>query len=138
RISLNPSTRRSPRAWAWACLSPVRLSKPMVGGCGRPGASRGVLSFSLRSPLTEPLSVIDVAYWRTLPGALHMSPRCRFGPVAMPAPALGQRVFFLWFQDGISFDITQKWHEAGFEANGCDCGIRHATTSKDSTTRICD
>jgi hypothetical protein len=26
----------------------------MVGGCGRPGASRGVLSFSLRSPLTEP------------------------------------------------------------------------------------
>ena len=33
------------------------------GGCGRPGASRGVLSFSLRSPLTEPPSVIDVAYW---------------------------------------------------------------------------
>jgi PAS domain S-box-containing protein len=30
---------------------------------GRPGASRGVLSFSLRSPLTEPPSVIDVAYW---------------------------------------------------------------------------
>jgi hypothetical protein len=28
----------------------------MVGGCGRPGASRGVLSFSLRSPLTEPPS----------------------------------------------------------------------------------
>jgi hypothetical protein len=26
----------------------------MVGGCGRPSASRGVLSFSLRSPLTEP------------------------------------------------------------------------------------
>src|SRR5260370_30223887 len=35
----------------------------MVGGCGRPGASRGVLSYSLRSPLTEPPSVIDVAYW---------------------------------------------------------------------------
>jgi hypothetical protein len=34
-----------------------------VGGCGRPGASRGVLSFSLRSPLTKPPSVIDVAYW---------------------------------------------------------------------------
>jgi len=29
---------------------------------GRPGASREVLSFSLRSPLTEPPSVIDVAY----------------------------------------------------------------------------
>ena len=28
-----------------------------VGGCGRPGASRGVRSFSLRSPLTEPPSV---------------------------------------------------------------------------------
>jgi hypothetical protein len=28
-----------------------------------PAASRGVLSFSLRSPLTEPPSVIDVAYW---------------------------------------------------------------------------
>jgi hypothetical protein len=35
----------------------------MVGGCGRPGASRGVLSFSLRSPLTEPPSMIDVAHW---------------------------------------------------------------------------
>jgi K+-sensing histidine kinase KdpD len=55
RVSLNPSTRRSPRAWAWAWAwawasrSAARLSKPMVGGCGRPGASRGVLSFSLRS-----------------------------------------------------------------------------------------
>src|SRR5437660_56239 len=63
RVSLNPSTRRSPTAWAWASRSAARLSKPMVGGCGRPGASRGVLSFSLRSPLTEPPSVIDVAYW---------------------------------------------------------------------------
>ncbi|WP_354142503.1 ATP-binding protein [Bradyrhizobium sp. NP1] len=27
------------------------------------GASRGALSFSLRSALTEPPSVIDVAYW---------------------------------------------------------------------------
>ena len=35
----------------------------MVGGCGRQGASLGVLSFSLRSLLTEPPSVIDVAYW---------------------------------------------------------------------------
>jgi hypothetical protein len=42
--------------------SAARLSKPMVGGCGRPGASRGVLSFSLRSPLTEPPSVkADIA-----------------------------------------------------------------------------
>src|SRR3954463_14746125 len=63
RVSLNPSTRRSPTAWAWASRSAARLSKPMVGGCGRPGASRVVLSFSLRSPLTEPPSVIDVAYW---------------------------------------------------------------------------
>src|SRR6266511_4190153 len=63
RISLNPSTRRSPTAWAWASRSAARLSKPMVGGCGRSGASRGVLSFSLRSPLTDPPSVIDVAYW---------------------------------------------------------------------------
>jgi hypothetical protein len=33
-----------------------------MAGCGRPRASRGVLSFSLRSPLTEPPSVIDVAW----------------------------------------------------------------------------
>jgi hypothetical protein len=33
----------------------------MVGGCGRPGASRGGLSFSLRSPLTEPPSVIEMS-----------------------------------------------------------------------------
>jgi hypothetical protein len=41
-----------------------------VGGCGRPGASRGVLSFSLRSALTETPSVIDVAYWRAAELAL--------------------------------------------------------------------
>jgi len=63
---LNPSTRRSPTAWAWASRSAARLSKPMVGGCGRPGASRGVPSFSLRFPLTEPPSVIGVAYWALL------------------------------------------------------------------------
>jgi hypothetical protein len=34
------------------------------GQLWRPGASRGVLSFSLRSPLTEPPSVIDVARLR--------------------------------------------------------------------------
>jgi hypothetical protein len=38
----------------------------MVGGCGRPAASRGVLSFSLRSTKTEPPSVIDVAYYQIL------------------------------------------------------------------------
>ena len=65
RVSSSPSTRRSPTAWAWASRSAARSSKPMVGGCGRSGASRGVLSFSLRSPLTEPPSVIDVdvAFW---------------------------------------------------------------------------
>ena len=62
RVSLNPSTRPSPTAWAWASRSAARLSKPMVGGCGRPAASRGALSFSLRSPLAEPPSVIDVTY----------------------------------------------------------------------------
>jgi len=44
-----PSTRRSSTAWAWASRSAARLSKPMVGGCGRPGASREARSFSLRS-----------------------------------------------------------------------------------------
>src|SRR5689334_6742052 len=43
-----------------------RVAPGRVGGCGRPGASRGVLSFSLRSLLTEPPSVIDVAYWPSL------------------------------------------------------------------------
>jgi hypothetical protein len=38
----------------------------MVGGCARSRANRKVLSFSLRSPLTEPPSVIDVAYWHFL------------------------------------------------------------------------
>ena len=50
--------------WAGVSRSAARLSKPMAGGFGQPVASRGVLSFSLRSPLTEPPSVIDVAYWR--------------------------------------------------------------------------
>jgi len=40
-----------------------RSSKPTADGCGRTRASRGVPSFSLRSPLTELPSVIDVAYW---------------------------------------------------------------------------
>jgi hypothetical protein len=66
RVPLNPFTRRSPTAWAWASRSAARLSKLTVGGCGRPGASRGVLSFSLRSPLTKPPSVIDVAYCQVL------------------------------------------------------------------------
>jgi signal transduction histidine kinase len=48
--------RRSPMAWAWASRSAARLSRPMVGGYGRPGVSRGALSFSLRSSLTEPPS----------------------------------------------------------------------------------
>ena len=43
RVSLNHSTRRSPTAWAWASRSAARLSKTTEGGCGRPGASRGVL-----------------------------------------------------------------------------------------------
>ena len=38
------------------------ITKLTADGCGLPGASRGVPSFSLRSPLTEPSSVIDVAY----------------------------------------------------------------------------
>jgi hypothetical protein len=49
---------------AWASRSAARLSKPMAGGCGRPGASLGAPSFGLRSPLTDPPPVIDVAYWR--------------------------------------------------------------------------
>ena len=47
RVCSSHSTRPSPTAWAWAYLSAARLSKPMVGGCGRPGASRGVLSFTV-------------------------------------------------------------------------------------------
>jgi hypothetical protein len=62
-LFLNHSTRRSPAARAWASRSAARLSKPMVGGFGRPDASRGVLSFSLRSPLTEPPSMIHVGHW---------------------------------------------------------------------------
>src|SRR6266566_3919222 len=77
--SSRPSTRGSPTAWAWASRSAARLSKPMVGGCGRPGASRGVLSFSLRSPLTEPPSVIDVAYCEGLRMPAHDDGATHFG-----------------------------------------------------------
>ena len=63
RVSLNPSTRRSQTAWAWGSRSAARLSKPMAGGCGRPAASRGAPSFSLRSPPTKPSPAIDVACW---------------------------------------------------------------------------
>jgi light-regulated signal transduction histidine kinase (bacteriophytochrome) len=94
RVSLNPSTRRSRTAWAWASRSAARLSKPMVGGCGRPVASRGVLSSSLRSPLTEPPSATDVAYgapnghtprldrYPATSGVLSLSPLDRY---SMPA-----------------------------------------------------
>jgi signal transduction histidine kinase len=45
-------------------LSICRLSSmPTGAGCGRPRAGRGVLSFTLRSPMTKPPSVIDVACW---------------------------------------------------------------------------
>jgi hypothetical protein len=42
------------------------------GGCWQPDASRGVLSFSLRSPLTEPP---DVAYWPILLQKLNIQER---------------------------------------------------------------
>ena len=71
--SLNHSTRRSPTAWAWASRSAARLSKPMVGGFGRPGASRGVLSFSLRSPPFAAMHESAIGTKRTSPSALHMS-----------------------------------------------------------------
>jgi hypothetical protein len=58
-----PSSPPNPAAWVWDSRSAGRSSMPMGAGCGRPRASRGVLSFSLRSPLTEPPSVIDVACW---------------------------------------------------------------------------
>jgi C4-dicarboxylate-specific signal transduction histidine kinase len=61
RVCSSHSTRPSPRAWAWAYLSAARSSKPTAGGCGRSRANRRGLSFSSRSPLTEPPSVIDVA-----------------------------------------------------------------------------
>src|SRR4029077_7458532 len=63
RVCSSHSTRPNPRAWAWAYLSAARSSKPTADGCGRSRANRRVLSFSLRSLLTEPPSVIDVAYW---------------------------------------------------------------------------
>ena len=44
----------------------LRMNESIHGertaSCGRPVASRGVLSFSLRSPLTEPSCVINIAY----------------------------------------------------------------------------
>jgi putative ABC transport system substrate-binding protein len=60
--------------WRWGDSDPTLMERYaaelvalspdlLLAGCGRPGASRGVLSFSLRSPLTEPPSAIDVAYW---------------------------------------------------------------------------
>jgi Histidine kinase-, DNA gyrase B-, and HSP90-like ATPase len=51
---------------------------------GRPGASRGVPSFSLRSPLTELSSVIDVAYWH-LGTTLRMSTST--GNLLTPVPS---------------------------------------------------
>jgi predicted acyl esterase len=42
------STPRNQAVWGLGCRSASRLSKRMGGGCGRPGASRGVLFFSLR------------------------------------------------------------------------------------------
>jgi hypothetical protein len=60
------STRPSPRVWAWAYLSAARSSKPTAGGCGRSRANCRAHSFSLRSPLTEPPSVIDVAYGKSV------------------------------------------------------------------------
>jgi len=42
RVCLNPSTRRSPTAMGNGPLeSAARLSKPMVDGCGQPGAAAG-------------------------------------------------------------------------------------------------
>src|ERR1700722_3638859 len=65
RVSLNPSTRPSPRAWAWAYLSAARSSKPTADGCGRSRANRRVLSFSLRSlpPERTDRDRLDVALW---------------------------------------------------------------------------
>ena len=53
----------------------LSICRSIMGGCGRPGASHGVLSFSLRSPLTEPPSVIDVAYWPITTGRLFRADR---------------------------------------------------------------
>src|ERR1700722_19047729 len=56
----------------------------MVGGWGQPGACSWVPSFSLRSPLTELPSVIDVAYWR-LGTTLRMSTST--GTLLTPVPS---------------------------------------------------
>jgi phosphoglycerate-specific signal transduction histidine kinase len=45
-----PFYTTKPDGMGMASRSAARLSKPMVGGRGRPPANRGVLSFSLRSP----------------------------------------------------------------------------------------
>ena len=42
-----PSTRRSPRAWAWASLSAGRWSRPTGEGCGRARMNLGAPSFNL-------------------------------------------------------------------------------------------
>jgi hypothetical protein len=55
------SSPPNPAVWVWDSRSAGRSSMPTGVGCGPPRASRGVLFFSLRSPLTEPPSVIDVA-----------------------------------------------------------------------------
>jgi hypothetical protein len=57
-----PFYTTKPEGMAWVSRSAARSSKPTADGYGRSRANRKVLSFSLRSPLTEPPSVIDVAY----------------------------------------------------------------------------
>jgi len=57
------STRPSPRAWAWAYLSAARIIEAHGGRLwGSRGEPQGAL-FQFTIPLTEPPSVIDVAYW---------------------------------------------------------------------------
>src|SRR3984893_13464501 len=64
RVSLNPSTRRRPTAWAWASRSAARLSKTTEGGCGRHSTSLAVLCFSLLSPrLQANRDHVDVPLW---------------------------------------------------------------------------
>jgi hypothetical protein len=61
---LEPSTRRSPTAWAWASRSAVRLSKSSwAAACDQVRAAGCSLSV-YDPPLTKPSSVIDVAYWQ--------------------------------------------------------------------------
>src|SRR4029077_4032521 len=64
--SSSHSTRPSPRAWAWTYLSAARSStKPTADGLGRSRANRRVLSFSLRTLLSERTDRdrVDVALW---------------------------------------------------------------------------